>query len=1231
MDDTANRSQFNSALILIGLGTFLSAFSQPAIFTLLNVSGPLYLGVYLGSAVLFRILITTLMGPNLRTLSPALFLCIIAASALLEFFVSKWSPLLLALAGAAATASYMSYQVILDHLLAKRRDSIEERLSNTLSLSKVVNSALLVGFLLGGICSHFAGPSNVFVIEFLFVSLIFLVLLARKNSAFRAQKGRVSEPQVATMPTHEFNLTTLISIFLKSLGESGFRVITPSIAIGILKFSDLEYGALLSATLIPGILVSTFGKTFFLKIAKQSSFALLASGFFTGITFLLAYSAASKNQFSAFLIVACFFQTILGSLWRTTIVSLTTDVLTIETSVFRFSHEKWFTLSGSLFALIFSYLYGFFLEVELREFCGYLSAFGFFGSSFFVIKLNSVNNKVLKSGVKPNRTTGIPILVKLRSSMAKTVFVSALLILPALTIAETVRTFSYFVKSASSQTEQVVFITKSYLKAGDSFEAEKALGLFDFSSSFVSADLSDNSGLTLYSRNQVLQCNSNLDSPIFLTFSRYSKLLKTANSQDLMLCSLRKYPFALLKFRRAIQGVGPGGSDAFLQTHFTLNAVINEIILSLLIILIPTSIAIFMIFKIALNFMAKVTFPLGELTSKLESIKDPSTISQLLGSQNVLEIKEIKVLIDAHLSLFDRFSMQTTALLRQKAQAEKNEAIARTTAALAHDVRKPFSMFKMIISTVGAEHDLEFARQYLKESLSEVNQAMTAVDGLISDVLEIGGDSKPQVEPTNPETLIEATLNEIFRVYPESHVAISYAWKHTKKVDVDPLKIARVLSNIVGNSIQAIAMKGTIWFKTREFRELENSFVEFTVGNSDSFIPEDSLAQLFDAFFTSGKKGGTGLGLAIAQKIVLAHGGTIWCRSEKNASYPNGVVEFIFTLPASEQPSDGERGQLPKCSSEVVASFDRLRKGFIKSHIEIDGSDEELENALLNEQKLFHQSITILLVDDENIYKKSLAALISQSDSIKKIVDLHFASDAKEAVEKFQQLKPHLLIQDVDLGKGSENGYEVIQKVRKIDANSLICVHSNRSLPVDYKTALESGADSVLPKPMSRPHFLKLALQAIVAQNLVIQENRVTSSSVTATNKSPEGEKKSTHLLPEFAVLDDSKTILASWKMRSKTSAILHTFNSPALFWKKVAEDHTFLDRIQIVVTAYHFAPGVLETGISFAYELRKQFTKPILLSSDAELEKNEFGNAVTQVIEKRAFNWEELQRMLIS
>ncbi|MHA0111243.1 sensor histidine kinase, partial [Klebsiella pneumoniae] len=75
-------------------------------------------------------------------------------------------------------------------------------------------------------------------------------------------------------------------------------------------------------------------------------------------------------------------------------------------------------------------------------------------------------------------------------------------------------------------------------------------------------------------------------------------------------------------------------------------------------------------------------------------------------------------------------------------------------------------------------------------------------------------------------------------------------------------KVGRVFSNIVGNAVQAMRQKGRIWFRTRE----RDGLIEFCVGNAGSVIPAESLSKLFEAFFTSGKKGGTGLGLAIAQK-----------------------------------------------------------------------------------------------------------------------------------------------------------------------------------------------------------------------------------------------------------------------------------------------------------------------------------------------------------------------------
>ena len=167
--------------------------------------------------------------------------------------------------------------------------------------------------------------------------------------------------------------------------------------------------------------------------------------------------------------------------------------------------------------------------------------------------------------------------------------------------------------------------------------------------------------------------------------------------------------------------------------------------------------------------------PVNEI---LASVKDDHTnLSQNgAGFQEIYSIKQgIFELIQRNKSLEDA-----------RVQVERDRAIAQMTQALAHDVRKPFTMFRMIIDTIAGEDDPIKAKQLLQELLPEVQQAMVSVNGMISDVLEIGSTSAPIAEPTNPETLIEATLNEIFRVYPESNVNIGYALVHKSKLTSSP-------------------------------------------------------------------------------------------------------------------------------------------------------------------------------------------------------------------------------------------------------------------------------------------------------------------------------------------------------------------------------------------------------------------------------------------------------------
>ena len=260
-----------------------------------------------------------------------------------------------------------------------------------------------------------------------------------------------------------------------------------------------------------------------------------------------------------------------------------------------------------------------------------------------------------------------------------------------------------------------------------------------------------------------------------------------------------------------------------------------------------------------------------------------------------------------------------TILEKERAAAAINRSIAAMTHMLAHDVKKPFSLFKMGLDMITRASNLDQVKSTTVKLRREVERTVKAVNGMLTDVMEIGTTSAQVLqEPVAPEALIEAALLEIVQVYPQAKVSFAYDLQHTRMVSVDPLKVGRVLSNIVGNAVQAMNQRGSIWFRTRE----DGGLIEFTVGNGGSLIPAENLPKLFDAFFTSGKKGGTGLGLAIAQKVVTAHGGRIWCKSAKTTEHPEGKVEFFFSLPAAAQVSTWSAPLAP--STDVVkAAYER--------------------------------------------------------------------------------------------------------------------------------------------------------------------------------------------------------------------------------------------------------------------------------------------------------------------
>jgi PAS domain S-box-containing protein len=144
---------------------------------------------------------------------------------------------------------------------------------------------------------------------------------------------------------------------------------------------------------------------------------------------------------------------------------------------------------------------------------------------------------------------------------------------------------------------------------------------------------------------------------------------------------------------------------------------------------------------------------------------------------------------------------------------------------------------------------------------------------LVSRVRELVDSMRPQAEAHRQELLTELPERPIIRV-------------------LDPQRIDRVLSNLIGNALKFTPEKGRITVRLRE----EDAGTLCEVADTGIGIAPEDIPKLFQRFtqLAAGArmKAGTGLGLSISKAQVEAHGGTVGVRSE-----PGKGSTFWFRLP----------------------------------------------------------------------------------------------------------------------------------------------------------------------------------------------------------------------------------------------------------------------------------------------------------------------------------------------
>ncbi|MBF0440572.1 MAG: hybrid sensor histidine kinase/response regulator [Oligoflexales bacterium] len=423
--------------------------------------------------------------------------------------------------------------------------------------------------------------------------------------------------------------------------------------------------------------------------------------------------------------------------------------------------------------------------------------------------------------------------------------------------------------------------------------------------------------------------------------------------------------------------------------------------------------------------------------------------------------------IDSVINKYNIVAKKANQLIEEVIEKSRLAAISRTTQMLAHDVRKPFSIIKLGLDQLCEAKDMMSIRNILKIFIPEIDKSLRSVQGMINDIMEVGRAAAPKMENVAIESILESTLSDLCRVYENTDIQINYEFAHKHMLNVDSLKMSRVFANIIGNAFQAMNYSGSLWIRTTE----EEGMMTVCIGNSGSFISEDDMHDLFEAFFTKNKHGGTGLGLAIAHKIITSHGGRIWCES----SSEKRTVEFFFTLPTDITQQNRTTSILFKNTKDIREEINISTLSFPQGEDAVFNVIDHTiyEKTIQKHSQELGRKIKIAIIDDEAVYRNSLKELIEKNDNVKNYVESRFFSSSSSLLEAFSSESFDFLICDIDLGPDSLDGYEILRRIRIKGHKTIICVHSNRSLPEDYTMSIELGAQSFLTKPMTYLHFLK--------------------------------------------------------------------------------------------------------------------------------------------------------------
>jgi signal transduction histidine kinase len=233
---------------------------------------------------------------------------------------------------------------------------------------------------------------------------------------------------------------------------------------------------------------------------------------------------------------------------------------------------------------------------------------------------------------------------------------------------------------------------------------------------------------------------------------------------------------------------------------------------------------------------------------------------------------------DDDLELLALFSSQAAVAIRNTHDLERLRsgalaALGRMATQVAHELKNPLA--GLLLYARHLESRLEKGGDAEGAGLAQkISATVEHLAGVVSEITAFGRPPELHRASVALHALLDECVSfaqaritteniEIFRAYDAACPA---------QAPLDARELRKAFLNLLLNGLESLAPGGRLTVTTAYVPETRT--VTVTIEDTGCGMPDETLARVFDLFFTT-KPQGTGLGMAISRSVVDLHGGEL--------------------------------------------------------------------------------------------------------------------------------------------------------------------------------------------------------------------------------------------------------------------------------------------------------------------------------------------------------------------